>query len=100
MVRKALPRPGTSVLIQDHGNAGNLMFGDAPGSLWAIDPEMQTKINDSRETDYKNALISIINEILQDDELLASNKAVDVLFFAQNPSFVGILDTRFVVITR
>ena len=45
--RKAIPRPG-SVVISDHGNAGNLMFGDVPGSLWAIDPEMQTNIDTSR----------------------------------------------------
>jgi Actin-fragmin kinase, catalytic len=41
--RKALPRPSAGSSA-DQGNAGNLMFEQTPGHLWAIDPEMQVNL--------------------------------------------------------
>lgn len=90
--RKAMPRPGV-IAISDQGNAGNLMFGDKPGSLWAIDPEMQTHINMSRETDYAASLESIFNEIINDEISMIRYKSLDSLYFHPLPGFQGILDT-------
>jgi hypothetical protein len=90
--RRAIPRPG-SVSINDHGNAGNLMFGETPGSLWAIDPEMQTGIDASLEAEYLKSIESILQEILNDELSLPRYKAMDALFFTPIPGLHGILDT-------
>jgi hypothetical protein len=89
--RKAMPRPGCSS-IADQGNAGNLMFGDTPGSLWAIDPEMQTQMNAEKEHAYMDAFHSVVNEIVHSYHNSTQFRTLSKLFFERVESLEGILD--------
>lgn len=89
--RKAMPRPG-STGINDHGNAGNIMFGSMAGEVWSIDPEMQTKVEPAVELTYGDALDSVVCEITQQEVEQPRYKALESLFFSPIPGLSGILD--------
>eukprot|EP01035_Chromulina_nebulosa_P019324 gene19324-25188_t len=89
--RKAMPRPGVVAII-DQGNAGNLMFGDEPGSLWAIDPEMQTHINLTKESEYAQSLESIVYEIINDERSQLTYKQLESLYYVPVSGLSGVLD--------
>lgn len=88
---KVMPRPGSKV-IEDHGNAGNIMFGDHPGELWSIDPEVVTQIDKNVENVYGRALESVLLEIINSETEDSRFKAVSDLFYKANPGLVGVLD--------
>lgn len=88
---RAMPRPG-SKLISDHGNAGNIMFGAAPGEVWSIDPEMQIAVDQAIEEAYGSAVDSVVNEIMQQEAAQPCFQALDALFFCNIPGLKGILD--------
>lgn len=89
--RKTMPRPGSKG-INDHGNAGNIMFGPCPGEVWSIDPEMQTKVELSVEHVYGDAFESVVYEIAHQEAEQSRYKALESLFFAPIPGLSGILD--------
>ena len=89
--RKAIPRPG-NLPIGDQGNAGNLMFGKEPGSLWAIDPEMQTSISAAMMEEYGVAFDSVVEEIVNSQANHSHFKVISGLFFEEVPMMEGILD--------
>jgi hypothetical protein len=89
--RKAMPRPGSSN-IADQGNAGNLMFGNAPGTLWAIDPEMQTQISQEKERSYLESFHGVVNEIVHSYHNSSQFKTLSKLFFERVDFLEGILD--------
>jgi hypothetical protein len=88
---KVMPRPGSKV-IEDHGNAGNIMFGDRPGELWSIDPEVVTNIDSAVEEVYGGALESVVLEIINHETEDDRFKAINNLFYKANPGLIGILD--------
>lgn len=88
---KVMPRPGSKV-IEDHGNAGNIMFGEHPGELWSIDPEVVPHLDQSVEDAYGAALESLLLEIINSETDDERFKAISGLFYKTNPGLVGILD--------
>ncbi len=89
--RKAMPRPGSKG-INDHGNAGNIMFGSNPGEVWSIDPEMQTKVEPVVEQVYGDAFESVVYEIIHQEAEQSRYRALESLFFSPIPGLTGILD--------
>lgn len=88
--RKAMAPLGV-VKIRDQGNPGNVMFGDEPGSLVAIDPDMNP-LPQEKEYEYFVAVGSVIKEILRGDSLNHSYTLLEGLFFKPLPDLAGILD--------
>ncbi len=88
---KAMPRPGSKYIF-DHGNAGNIMFGDFPGELWSIDPEMQTTLDANKEATYGTAIESVIREIVDKEDTNIHYKAVESLYFVPCHGMEGILE--------
>lgn len=89
---KAMPRPGSQV-IEDHGNAGNILFGEHPGEVWSIDPEMITHLDPATEETYGSAFESVLLEIINREHEEDRFKAINSLFFEVCPGLVGILDS-------
>lgn len=89
--RKAMPRPGSKYIF-DHGNAGNIMFGEVPGELWSIDPEMQTKVDSAREEAYGLAIESVIREIVERQDVDQRYQALEALYFVPCVGLEGVLE--------
>lgn len=90
--RKAMDRQGNPPLY-DCGNAGNLMFGPVPGSLWSIDPEMQTRWSPEIEATYVDNVVSVVEEIIMKQSSNQDYQAIISLFCKPLPGLEGILDS-------
>lgn len=88
---KAMPRPGSRI-IEDHGNAGNILFGDKPGEMWSIDPEMLTQVESHIEETYGAAFESVLQEMLHHEAEDERYIAINNLFYSTNPGLAGVLD--------
>lgn len=97
--RRAIPRSGGVIAIENQGNPGNLMFGSAPGSLWSIDPEFKSAMDPARLTEYCDSVGAVVEEILKDLHLKTPYKAVNGLFFCPLPGLAGVLDTSLEALT-
>lgn len=88
---KAMPRPGSRI-IEDHGNAGNILFGDKPGEMWSIDPEMLTQVESHIEQTYGAAFESVLQEMIHRESEDERYIAINNLFYTTNPGLSGVLD--------
>jgi hypothetical protein len=63
---RALPRPGEAQYgnVESQGNAGNVMFDEKPGRIWAIDPELKPVSGDDQKL-YLEGVAAIADEVLQ-----------------------------------
>jgi hypothetical protein len=84
--------PRAHVYRAEQGNAGNLMFGEG-NILWAIDAEMQTKIQDDAMKElYVSQFDSVVYEIINKEAFMNEYKAISKLFFRPVAGMEGILD--------
>lgn len=85
--------PRAYYLRSDQGNAGNLMFGETPGTVWAIDADMQSHIQDEAMKDaYLAAFESIMHEIVHKEHMLLHYQAIATLFFHPVAGLDGLLN--------
>jgi len=90
--RRAIPRPGGKE-IADQGNAGNLMLGDAPGSLTSIDPEFKfSGLSEEQVAEYHEAVFDVTEEILHNLAAKSTYRELDHLWFSPVPGLAGLLD--------
>eukprot|EP01038_Epipyxis_sp_PR26KG_P015185 gene15185-20455_t len=61
------------------GNPGNVMFGNTPGELYAIDSEMNIPMIDSQQEDYIKTVKSIVLEFIKNDPIYHNNNKANKL---------------------
>eukprot|EP01031_Cornospumella_fuschlensis_P029684 gene29684-35830_t len=79
-------------LLDEQGNAGNIMFGASEGQVWSIDPEMQTEVGEGVEAAYLDGVESAVREIVHAEASLPSMKALNSLLYCPIDGLAGILD--------